>query len=65
MGQFTDMQVANLLFITVAMSLAVGGAAVMPPTRIAIGSCNNALLPQPFWRSIVAYDPQVFIWLGT
>lgn len=33
-------------------------------TRIAFGSCNRTTLPQPLWEPIVAYDPELWIWLG-
>lgn len=35
-----------------------------PLTRIAFGSCNRTTLPQPLWSPIVAFDPQLWIWLG-
>jgi alkaline phosphatase D len=33
-------------------------------TRIAFGSCNKQYLDQPFWPTIGAQDPQVWLWLG-
>lgn len=33
-------------------------------TRIAFGSCNNQLQPQPLWQSIVAAKPDLWVWLG-
>jgi alkaline phosphatase D len=33
-------------------------------SRIAFGSCNRTDLPQPLWGPIVAYDPQLWVWLG-
>ncbi|XP_050214871.1 uncharacterized protein LOC126665966 [Mercurialis annua] len=33
-------------------------------TRIAFGSCANQSAPQPIWKAINEFDPQVFIWLG-
>jgi alkaline phosphatase D len=32
--------------------------------RIAFGSCNREWLPQPLWEPIVAFRPQLWIWLG-
>lgn len=31
---------------------------------IAFGSCNNQNLPQPIWQTILAYQPDLWIWLG-
>ncbi|GAA4430319.1 hypothetical protein GCM10023188_16800 [Pontibacter saemangeumensis] len=33
-------------------------------TRIAFGSCNSQLEPQPLWQSIVAAKPDLWVWLG-
>ncbi|PIA51121.1 hypothetical protein AQUCO_01100154v1 [Aquilegia coerulea] len=33
-------------------------------SRIAFGSCANQSAPQPIWKSIIDFNPQVFIWLG-
>eukprot|EP00163_Fabomonas_tropica_P008813 TRINITY_DN18570_c0_g1_i1.p1 TRINITY_DN18570_c0_g1~~TRINITY_DN18570_c0_g1_i1.p1 ORF type:complete len:457 (-),score=71.02 TRINITY_DN18570_c0_g1_i1:251-1621(-) len=33
-------------------------------SKIAFGSCNKHNLPQPAWKDISEYDPDVFIWLG-
>lgn len=35
-----------------------------PLRRIAAGSCNRQDLPQPLWNSIIAYRPELWIWLG-
>jgi len=35
-----------------------------PLERIAFGSCNNQDLPQPLWKTIAAFNPQLWIWLG-
>lgn len=35
-----------------------------PLTRIAFGSCSKHDLPQPLWPSILANQPQLWIWLG-
>lgn len=39
-------------------------AAETAPTRLAFGSCNREDLPQPLWEPIVAFDPEIWIWLG-
>ncbi|MFK7907714.1 MAG: alkaline phosphatase D family protein [Chitinophagales bacterium] len=31
---------------------------------IAFGSCNNQKKPQPLWKDILAYNPDLWIWLG-
>ncbi|MGM0587904.1 MAG: alkaline phosphatase D family protein [Bacteroidota bacterium] len=33
-------------------------------TRIAFGSCNRQNLKQPLWDDILAFDPQLWIWMG-
>lgn len=33
-------------------------------TRIAFGSCNSQAEPQPLWPSIVATNPDLWVWLG-
>jgi alkaline phosphatase D len=35
-----------------------------PVERIAAGSCNREDLPQPLWEPILAFRPQVWVWLG-
>lgn len=35
-----------------------------PLSRIAAGSCNRQDLPQPLWSSILAFKPDLWIWLG-
>mmetsp|Transcript_36065 Transcript_36065/g.82134 ORF Transcript_36065/g.82134 Transcript_36065/m.82134 type:complete len:448 (+) Transcript_36065:44-1387(+) len=35
-----------------------------PPSRIAFGSCNRALVEQPFWQHIVARQPDLWVWGG-
>ena len=32
--------------------------------RIAFGSCNHVDFPQPLWKSILAQQPDLWIWLG-
>ncbi|XP_010266313.1 PREDICTED: uncharacterized protein LOC104603847 isoform X2 [Nelumbo nucifera] len=33
-------------------------------SRIAFGSCSNQSSPQPIWKAIIDFDPQIFIWMG-
>ena len=33
-------------------------------TRIAFGSCADQNRPQPIWQSVLAYEPQAFLFLG-
>ncbi len=33
-------------------------------TRLAFGSCSKQLQPQPLWKPIAAFDPQVWLWAG-
>jgi alkaline phosphatase D len=35
-----------------------------PVERIAAGSCNRQDLQQPLWGPILAFQPQVWVWLG-
>lgn len=35
-----------------------------PLERIAMGSCNRENEPQPLWEPILAFQPQLWIWLG-
>eukprot|EP01117_Protostelium_nocturnum_P017851 TRINITY_DN7342_c0_g1_i1.p1 TRINITY_DN7342_c0_g1~~TRINITY_DN7342_c0_g1_i1.p1 ORF type:complete len:414 (-),score=96.20 TRINITY_DN7342_c0_g1_i1:31-1272(-) len=35
-----------------------------PLARLAFGSCNKQWLNQPIWKSIIDYNPDVFVWLG-
>lgn len=42
----------------------MAGEAAGEITRVAFGSCNKHDLPQPLWRPIIAWKPQVWIWLG-
>jgi alkaline phosphatase D len=34
------------------------------PTRIAFGSCNHQLLPQPLWPVILDQQPDLWVWTG-
>ncbi len=35
-----------------------------PITRIALGSCADQRLPQPIWDAVLAFDPDLFIFMG-
>ena len=50
-----------LLLVLIAVCAA---QAQEPLTRVAFGSCNRHDLPQPLWEPIVAWRPQLWIWLG-
>jgi alkaline phosphatase D len=50
-------------FLLVAL-VANALASATPLERVAIGSCNKENLPQPLWEPIVAFRPQLWIWLG-
>jgi alkaline phosphatase D len=54
--------VAGLL----AAWLAIPAAAqqVLPLTRIAFGSCADQEEPQPIWRAVLAYRPELFVFAG-
>lgn len=54
---------SHLLIAALALATAIPAAADAP-TRIAFGSCNRQDLPQPLWKPIAAFDPQIWIWLG-
>ncbi|MFM8364674.1 MAG: alkaline phosphatase D family protein [Verrucomicrobiota bacterium] len=53
-------KISFLLVALVANAL----ASATPLERVAIGSCNKESLPQPLWEPIVAFRPQLWIWLG-
>ncbi len=63
----------TILLVMVGGALGAGGAAprqspVLAPgtrlTRIAFGSCATQDDPQPIWRSILAVNPQLFLFIG-
>jgi alkaline phosphatase D len=39
-------------------------AADRPISRIAFGSCSDQDLPQPIWTPIVAFQPELFLYIG-
>lgn len=64
-----SMKYRSLVFPALALLLAIWG---LPPEarceeplrRIAAGSCNRQDLLQPLWNSILAFKPDLWIWLG-
>jgi len=50
--------------IPVLLAALASSALAAPIERVALGSCNKENLPQPLWESIVAFQPQLWIWLG-
>ena len=49
------------------VALILGGQAVAeeaPLTRIAFGSCAHQAKPQPIWDAVLAYRPELFIFIG-
>ena len=51
------------LVLLLSLPLLVLGSEA-PITRIALGSCNRTDLPQDMWEPILAFKPQLWIWLG-
>lgn len=43
---------------------AVGAQGCPPLTRIAFGSCAHQAKPQPIWDAVLAYKPNLFIFMG-
>jgi alkaline phosphatase D len=51
----------------VLVALMLGGQAIAeeaPLTRIAFGSCSHQQKPQPIWDAVLAYRPELFIFIG-
>ena len=51
----------------VLAALLLGGQVVAeeaPLTRIAFGSCSHQQKPQPIWDAVLAYRPELFIFIG-
>ncbi len=49
---------------TASQNSTAANAKTPPLSRIAFGSCSKHDLPQPLWTSILANNPQLWIWLG-
>lgn len=47
--------------LTAAEALAQGTS---PLTRIAFGSCADEEKPQPIWDAVLAYRPELFLFMG-
>lgn len=39
-------------------------AQASPLSRIAIGSCAKQTLPQPIWDAVLAWRPELFVFMG-
>lgn len=53
------------LMAAAALAPAVSSAQGRPPlSRIAFGSCADQKKPQPIWDAILAYRPELFIFMG-
>ncbi len=58
-----------LLILTFLLALLLPGqpwaqGAPAPLTRIAFGSCADEEKPQPIWDAVMAYRPELFLFLG-
>jgi len=50
-----------------ALSLAPASAVAQnrpPLSRIAVGSCAKQTMPQPIWEAVLAYRPELFVFMG-
>lgn len=52
------------LLIPLVFIATAAAAQVQPMERIAFGSCSFQFAKQKIWKSVVAKDPQLWIWLG-
>ncbi len=55
-------RITLLVFLASGPALAQG--APPPLTRIAFGSCADEEKPQPIWDAVLAYRPELFLFLG-
>src|SRR5262245_7921471 len=57
---------AAILLITLLLCATSGTRAQQQPalTRIAFGSCAYQERPQPIWRAVLEYRPQLFLFAG-
>src|SRR5918994_1684954 len=58
-----------LLILTFLLALLLTGqpwaqGTPTPLTRIAFGSCADEEKPQPIWNAVIAYRPELFLFLG-
>jgi alkaline phosphatase D len=61
--------IALVLWCLTPLSLAAGNWLPLPSadteiTRIAFGSCAKHWQPQPIWKTVMAVDPDLFLFLG-
>jgi alkaline phosphatase D len=56
--------IAALITIAALHAPALGQEEVRPLTRIAFGSCANQDQPQPIWDAVLAYRPELFVFMG-
>lgn len=54
-------QIITLMFSAIVVATALGQE---PMDRLAFGSCSFQFAKQKIWKSVVAKDPQLWIWLG-
>lgn len=64
MRQFAGKFFALVLVCLAVNACTVGSAEDSVFTRIAFGSCADQKLPQPIWKSVLAYKPDAFLFLG-
>ncbi|GAB4184052.1 MAG: hypothetical protein Fur0032_25000 [Terrimicrobiaceae bacterium] len=53
-----------ILICSLLLCLSVIASRATEVDRVAFGSCNRHELPQPVWEGVVAFRPQLWIWLG-
>src|ERR687894_64929 len=53
-----------VLLVFLASGSALAQRAPPPLTRIAFGSCADEEKPQPIWDAVLAYRPQLFLFMG-
>ncbi len=54
----------HILVLVIVLLLSVSLIAQKPMERIAFGSCGHQIGEQFIWNSVVAMDPELWIWLG-
>ena len=66
MKRFTKRSLWQISLLTALAVIVSTTVAAQEParTRLAFGSCIMQAIPQPIWPSILAYQPQVFVFLG-
>jgi alkaline phosphatase D len=55
---------AGLCVLTAPVSVRAQAPDGGPLTRIAFGSCADEEKPQPIWKAILAYQPELFLFTG-